>query len=299
MAREAAARQIICGTDGSDAAHRALTVAADVADRWGAQLHLVHVWDGLEPEFPGESRRDLNAEIRRLGSRTIKVQGHVLIGAPAEVLLTMAHRWSASLIVVGSHGRGRLGRMLWGSTTEDVLDGAEVPVLVVREETEWPPKRVIVGDDGTRAARLAGDVAAELAKAFHVRVTLVHSVPAAGVVENSDSAGRRLVEVQNQLRARAEELAESSGNTPRTSIHLGGAGHVLERAAGTHDGATLLAVGRRRHLDPDREGPLPNSVSTQLLRETSGALLIHPDVQHFTGKHVPHKGASAPARRRS
>jgi nucleotide-binding universal stress UspA family protein len=51
-------------------------------------------------------------------------------GAPEEVILHIAHEWQAQLIVMGTHGRSGLNRMMEGSVADHVIRHAEVPVLV-------------------------------------------------------------------------------------------------------------------------------------------------------------------------
>ncbi|MEM9490904.1 MAG: universal stress protein, partial [Myxococcota bacterium] len=58
---------------------------------------------------------------------------HVRIGAPADMLLNLAGEIGAHLIIMGSHGRTGLTRLLMGSVSERVVREAKCPVLVVRE----------------------------------------------------------------------------------------------------------------------------------------------------------------------
>jgi nucleotide-binding universal stress UspA family protein len=51
-------------------------------------------------------------------------------GTPEEEILHIAHEWQANLIVMGTHGRSGLNRMMAGSVTDHVIRHAEVPVLV-------------------------------------------------------------------------------------------------------------------------------------------------------------------------
>ena len=56
-----------------------------------------------------------------------------VVGRPAEALLEEAQRWGADLIVLGTHGRRGLDHLFFGSVAEQVVRGARVPVLTVRE----------------------------------------------------------------------------------------------------------------------------------------------------------------------
>ena len=68
-------------------------------------------------------------------------EGAVSHGPPAETVLDLADAWEASLVVVGTHGRRGLARVLVGSVAEAVLRRSRVPVLVVRTvETDARPE---------------------------------------------------------------------------------------------------------------------------------------------------------------
>ena len=60
-------------------------------------------------------------------------------GEPAREILRAAEDWHADLIVLGTHGRGTLGRLLLGSTADTVFRHAPCPVLIVRQ----PPAEVV------------------------------------------------------------------------------------------------------------------------------------------------------------
>lgn len=81
---------------------------------------------------------------------------------PAHGLITRAEAWKADLIVVGSHGRGLLGRALLGSVSEKVVRHAPSGVLVARAggiARDYPP-RVLVGIDGSAGSLRAAEAAA-------------------------------------------------------------------------------------------------------------------------------------------
>jgi nucleotide-binding universal stress UspA family protein len=67
-----------------------------------------------------------------LGAEGVQVSGQLLEGRPDQAILAAAQANGADLIVVGSHGRTGLERMLMGSTSERILNQADCPVLVVK-----------------------------------------------------------------------------------------------------------------------------------------------------------------------
>ena len=139
--------------DGSEPANRALAVAADLAVRYGATLHLVHVM--LRPmvvsaelkEFARTERVDLPVAVEMsaqgqsivtagrvsaTGKGVHSVKTEVLTGDPAEQLLEYAREQAVDLVVVGRRGVGKIRGLLMGSVSWKVNSLAECPVLTVR-----------------------------------------------------------------------------------------------------------------------------------------------------------------------
>lgn len=113
----------------------------------GAELHLVHVANfGPPPHELALSLTDLLAEGRAYLDRAMKVAteatpckvtSHLAVGAPAERILQIASDLSADLIVVGTHEKRGLSRIL-GSVSHRVLTQAACPVLLARVKEAEP-----------------------------------------------------------------------------------------------------------------------------------------------------------------
>ena len=137
-------RRLLVAVDLSPAGATTLETAVQYASSLGAELRALHV---VEPvRFPGvlplpideaEIERRSRAELERVltgaGSRLDRL---VVRGVAPEAIAEAAAAWEADLIVVGSHGKGWVNRMLIGSTTERLLNLLPASVLVV------PIKRV-------------------------------------------------------------------------------------------------------------------------------------------------------------
>lgn len=136
-------RPLVVGVDGSPASETALAFAFAEADAWAAPLVAVHAWiEHLEtPDAPGglaeleEQERELLGE--RLAGWTgkypgVRVSRELVHGPPARALV--ARSAHARLVVVGSSGRGPVGRVLLGSTGRALLHHALAPVAVVRPD---------------------------------------------------------------------------------------------------------------------------------------------------------------------
>ena len=86
------------------------------------------------------------------------VRGEALAGTPARELIQKADEWKPDLIVVGSHGRSALGRLILGSVSKTVATDSRYSVRVVRraiEKRDDAPVRIIVGVDGSPTAERA------------------------------------------------------------------------------------------------------------------------------------------------
>jgi nucleotide-binding universal stress UspA family protein len=140
------ARRLAFATDLGAASMAAERAAIDLARRLRAELLVINVIDPGGLRLPGGRFRRRMDEVR--GERETAVAGIVAratsqgIGArflvwqgdPGPGLLEAAMAEAADLIVVGSHRRGRLGRLILGSVSTYVVEHAPVPVLVVRGE---------------------------------------------------------------------------------------------------------------------------------------------------------------------
>ncbi len=139
-------KRILLPTDFSDTAGHALDYARDLAARFGASVHLLHVvsdptaqdWAG---EVEGLAVPDLlekwksDAE-RRLGETVlgeIETVRAVCVGHAFMEIVRYATNNAVDLIVMGTHGRGPVRHLLLGSVAEKVVRKAPCPVLTVRQ----------------------------------------------------------------------------------------------------------------------------------------------------------------------
>jgi nucleotide-binding universal stress UspA family protein len=137
-----AVRRILLATDLSPASAGATEHAIDLAHDLGASLLIVSV---IDPEARGAGiriqRMDQRRAAREHAAQALVVRGRqagiatsflVWEGEPGPAIVEAAASENADLIVVGSHGRGRVGRFVLGSVSDHVMRNAAAPVLVVR-----------------------------------------------------------------------------------------------------------------------------------------------------------------------
>jgi universal stress protein A len=137
--------RILCPVDFSDDSKAALESAAALASQYGATLVVLHV-DPIVLSGMGEAPAGPDVQVRQaLYDRLshfahsvrrpgLRIEVMLEEGAPVGVILAQAGELPADLIVMGTHGRGGLERLLLGSVTTKVLRHAPCPVLCVRSD---------------------------------------------------------------------------------------------------------------------------------------------------------------------
>ena len=144
-------KKILVPIDGSGSAKRGLGEAIKLARHLGAQLRLIHVVDAfvVTPTLEGGPYVDeIRASLRAHGAKLLKraealankqgiTSDSVLLeivggSAAADVIVAQARKWHADLIVIGTHGRRGIRRLIMGSDAELIVRTSPVPVLIIR-----------------------------------------------------------------------------------------------------------------------------------------------------------------------
>lgn len=144
-------KRMLVPLDGSETSNKALVAALELARQCGGRVRLVHVieemaylsgfdqYGGYSGELIGVMREngqkildDGMAIAQSAGVEADQMLFDKLGERLGEVVSDAAKRWNADLIVVGTHGRRGIGRVLMGSGAEQIIRLAPVPVLVIR-----------------------------------------------------------------------------------------------------------------------------------------------------------------------
>jgi len=150
-------KTIILGTDFSDSSAIALYHATSLAEQLHAQLHIVHISQArltvptdlgmnLPPDFEeAQLARQRLERLRALMGSDLDVQLHLRIGHPVHEMLELIRELRPDMVIVGSHGRGAVMRVLLGSVSTELMRRSPVPVLIIpapgREaELDKPPE---------------------------------------------------------------------------------------------------------------------------------------------------------------
>jgi nucleotide-binding universal stress UspA family protein/nitrite reductase/ring-hydroxylating ferredoxin subunit len=214
-------KKIVCAIDGSPTAEHAQRVAAAIATASRAQLILVH---GCVHADQGEKVMQSAREAVIGEGVTPSTELHE--GDPVDILIEIADRKDAGLIVVGSRGLSRAKRFFLGSVSHSVAYHAPCDVLIVRarpfsySRPSATYRSIVIATDGSPTADRAARKGLELARNIHAAATLVYVGHAstgdlvlkdtlAGIGEGMDAtlrvvggdAAERIVEVAEAERA--------------------------------------------------------------------------------------------------
>ncbi len=179
---------LLIPTDGSDPAEDAARRGFDLATQCDADVHILSVADssiaagaGYSGDSPSIRNRLRELSSSRAASlrdsaaeQGIDATASVREGIPAKEIVTYAAEHDIDAIVVGTSGRGNIGRAVVGSVADKVVRTASVPVVTINSKatTVGPVDSVLIPTDGSEAAaeaaRAGFDFAAEVAATVHL-----------------------------------------------------------------------------------------------------------------------------------
>jgi nucleotide-binding universal stress UspA family protein len=144
-------KTIVCAADFSEISDNALRYAIQMAEKFGASLHIVHVCHPpslmlndaevmLPADFHEEYRKVVQQRVDELvaGCRNsgVNVQGELREGVPQDEIIAFAKERSADLVVLGTHGHRGFTHLLLGSVAERVVRKAGIPVLTIPKQED-------------------------------------------------------------------------------------------------------------------------------------------------------------------
>jgi len=271
---------VLLPTDFSACADHALTHAVDVADRFDAQLHILHVVNELDPDWYGITDAQkravkLRAQIReeaedrlhamapnRDVETTISLQ---LSFDVADSISEYVTERAIDLVVMGTHGRQGLDRLLLGNVADKLVRHAPCPVMTVREEVPWTGAEedagfqdVVAPIDFSDHSAAALRTAKRMAQRYDARLHLVFVAEQRTVPIFSDTGvpGVQVVEMDPEI--------------------VDNAGQALEQL---NDNVGGPSVKSRYHV---REGTVSDEIVD--LAETQGGDLIVMATRGLTGR---------------
>jgi nucleotide-binding universal stress UspA family protein len=138
-------KKILCPTDFSEASKRALSLAVPIAEKFDAQIYLVHVVPTIPaapsvtarfdvPEYQRLMRSEAEKDLANLAKSVSSVKTHQILadGSAADGILRTADENKVDLIVIATAGATGWEHVVFGSVAEKVVRRARCPVLTVR-----------------------------------------------------------------------------------------------------------------------------------------------------------------------
>jgi nucleotide-binding universal stress UspA family protein len=244
---------ILVPVDGSVIANTALEFAVERAKLHNSNITVAFVVDATQILQARDAEADalLNAAESIVRGAGVNVQRARLEGHAGPSILAFARQARPDVIVMGSHGRRGLERLALGSTAEEVIRAAAIPVFVIPQRAgetakTGPLTHLVVAVDGSPAADDALAFACELAQQEGARVTLCTVAEASGGDSGDLDRGVFLqAEVDERARPLLERYrlrASSVGLDVNADLRQGDAvTEILEAAQQT--GADAIVLG--------------------------------------------------------
>ena len=285
-------KTILLPLDGSLLAERALVYTVVLAKRCQARVVLVqaveaHTLPGMDPveaQFVVTMGAEeyLRTAATRLRAAGVETETHVYYDDPVHGILGAASRQHADLIVMSTHGRGGLSRMLYGSVADQILRRATVPVLLIPSIVghAWPaegPQSLLVPLDGSELSTRALQAAELLTEPFGASLTLLQVVQPVPYPLYGDGFAyvpydedAEVASARGYLDGLATQLAEH-GVPATTDVIVGDPSHVIGKLARERE-VDVVVMATHGHGGLNRL--ILGSVATATLRHITVPLLL-------------------------
>jgi nucleotide-binding universal stress UspA family protein len=271
-------KNVLFATDFSPISDAALPYATAICRRFGSTLHVAHVLSdtgllmmsgGVDYVSMGTLYQDTETEAKE----KIDQMAECFVGIPHRSHVRHGQVWKAiepliaandvDLVVVGTHGRGGLGKLLLGSVAENILRHASCPVLTVGPKVsgraklpafqrlgrdlapiELELRQILVATNFARNATQLVQKAFGLAEEFHSRLTLMH------VLEDYAELGSRPEAIEGAAQ-RLQELLPKDATlqyAPETLVDFGSTSDRILKVASERE-ADMIVLGARSSGD--------------------------------------------------
>jgi nucleotide-binding universal stress UspA family protein len=295
-------RNVLVAIDFSAPSLKAIETALPLVKHFGADLHLVHVF---EPDYPLSSmaaiplvvpelevgqqvRRRLRGVAKDYSVPLRRENIHAIKGRPFEEICRLAQEIDIDLIVIATRGNTGLRHLVLGSTAERVVRYSPCPVLVVRaNDSKKKPARqlatfrkILVPVDFSDCSTKGLDHAKALAREFKAKLILLHSIALQYYVASDEYARydlpRLLEQIDEAAKQQMRDLVQQTnwnGVEVETSIEIGHAGQQI-CAEATERNAGLIAIST--HGRTGFKHVLLGSTAEYVVRHASCPVLVVP-----------------------
>jgi nucleotide-binding universal stress UspA family protein len=284
---EFAPKQILCPVDLSASSDKVLIWARFLAVAFGARVKILHADWSESPRYFTEDQvaslayqeaarhQHLHRSLQELAQKTLGADVafsiSVLEGHAVEVITQWLQHNPPDLVVMGSHGHGKVARLLLGSVTENVVREADCPTLIVKsaEEATTPPqvRRVLCPVNLTSSARECTDLSSALPSALGADLDIIHAV------EGGESRDNQ---AQQQLCQWIPQNARARCRLSEVVVHGDAAEQIVLFARKNSVDLIVLGAERRSFLEFTTLG----RTTERVLRHAPCSVLLLPHVQH-------------------
>jgi nucleotide-binding universal stress UspA family protein len=271
-------KNVLFATDFSASSEAALPYATAICRHFGSTLHTAHVLSdasilmmtgGVDYVSMSTIYEDAHTEAsEKLDQISARLQGmphhsYVRHGQVWENLAGIVRDEEIDLIVLGTHGRTGLGKLLLGSVAEDILRHAPCPVLTVGPKVfgraklpefqsrgrdlaplELELRQILFATNFAQNSALVAQEAISLAEEFRARLTLLH------VIEDYTQLGSRPGPIEDGIRRLHDLIPKNAAlqYAPETLLEFGSASDCILKAAAERE-ADMIVLGARASIE--------------------------------------------------
>ncbi len=288
-------KQILVPTDFSENARHALDYAIELAKRSSAKLHLLHT--PVIPTYllmdlsysPGpeavtrilnEAQDALDEQAQLVAAAGVEHFTAIREGTVHEVIRDYAREHGVDVVIVGTHGRSGMSKLMYGSVTERVIKTVHTPIIVIPPSKVALPSTIVVAYDFSGPSKHAAQVADALHEVFGGPLHLVHCyldvwgeyTDRGAVVGDAADKRREALHLglEEMLNDDAKQIF-TSPETVQTHLVAGEPGECIPAVA-DDVGATLICAGTTGKSGIERL--LIGSAARRLLHESKVPLLL-------------------------
>lgn len=283
-------KNVLVPMDFSPPARLALDHAIAFARKFRARLTILHVVEAgtaltyslqpeaekFEKEHIEQARRMLPAMVSPEDQDDLDLHVIVKTGDIADEILNTVHQQNTGLIVMGTHGRGLLRRLLIGSVTEAVLRKVDIPLVTISHAARYPAfDNILLATDLTEVSSEGSNFAMQLAQQTHAHLVALHAVPLS--IYASPETGVYVVDaLLENARARLDELktqaAQENIKIETVLAQANPADAILKAAEDTSAELIVITIARKGTL----ERTLLGTVAERVIRKAHVPVLSVP-----------------------
>jgi nucleotide-binding universal stress UspA family protein len=284
----------LAGPEGTVVLLRVVPAQPDYAESLFSLVGAEDTVQDIQDAWTRTAKADMNEAAALLSGSKVTVEQIVAEGEPDEEIVTAAGQRGVQMIAMASHGRGAIGRAIFGSVADRVARTAPVPVLILRTpdedaDSDVVVSRIVIPLDGSEIASRALPVASEIAKQLAAPVHVVRAVDAALALPMASGvfgAGPVVdADVTDQIWQEAEEKARSKVTAAVSRLKVEG----IDASGGIVNGSPFFAIseviepGDLLILTSHGRGGvrrwLLGSVAEKLVREADAPVMLVPAVE--------------------